>query len=385
MILTIAEDWTNTVNLDSELTSTPDSGMYLNSGVHPSITVDNLLSFLPDIEFTFDSWAVGTTYGEYTTTRSKGDIVDYNGTLYQSLVASNVGNQPDISPTQWLETNIESIRIKSFYLHSENNAIKKLNLTKRLIDNQYLYNVAELRENPTEQELPNDFAGWVFEPKGSDYVKIRINQIAFQAKTATPQSLYVVNQGQLITTLTLNPNADGRLVFEDVDYTFYGKGKFYFVVESQTVLTNGSSVDPLKFKGFVAYTCSGTGASAETATYSFGVSNNGLNFNISAHLDAQVYLDNNLEDFGSYVQAAWELDVLNMFLHNVNARSNRKERQVIDQSLLIAETKELNAHSTLKKFNDERNEAIKILRNTLDTELTNQDEEGEIEVFIGSI
>jgi hypothetical protein len=40
------------------------------------------------------AWAAGTTY-------AKDAIVDYGTYLYQSLVNSNTGNQPDTSPTQW--------------------------------------------------------------------------------------------------------------------------------------------------------------------------------------------------------------------------------------------------------------------------------------------
>lgn len=42
-------------------------------------------------------YVAGTTY-------ALNDIVRYNSRLYTSLVASNVGNQPDISPTKWLDS-----------------------------------------------------------------------------------------------------------------------------------------------------------------------------------------------------------------------------------------------------------------------------------------
>lgn len=380
MILSIAEDLTSSVALDAQLTALPDSGMYLNSGVHPSITVNNLLSFLPNLDITFSAYDAGVTYGKYEDSRKGSDIVLYNSVIYQSLTASNTGNTPDSSPSNWLETNLESIRIKTFAYMSQDNALKRLRLTKRLIDNQYLYNVAEINESPTSQLLPNDYAAWVIEPKGSDYVKIRINQMALQATTATPQSLYVVNQGQLVTTLTLNPNAAGRLVFEDIGYTFYGKGKWIFAIDSQTVLTNGSFIDPLKYTGFVAYTATGTGASAQAATYSFQNTNNGMSFNISAFLDSDVYTTNNLLDFGNYIQAAWELDVLNMFLQNSNNRSNHDQRIQLDRQMLIAETKELDAENVLKRYKKEKQEAFKMIERTFDTQLFDDDNDFEVEI-----
>ena len=44
---------------------------------------------------TYSAWAAGTTY-------AKDAFVDYGTHIYQSLVNSNTGNQPDISPTQWV-------------------------------------------------------------------------------------------------------------------------------------------------------------------------------------------------------------------------------------------------------------------------------------------
>lgn len=43
---------------------------------------------------TYSAWAAGTTYAQNT-------YVTYSNSLYQSLQASNVGHQPDTSPTWW--------------------------------------------------------------------------------------------------------------------------------------------------------------------------------------------------------------------------------------------------------------------------------------------
>lgn len=367
MILTIAQDFTDTVTLDSELTSLPDGGMYLNSGVHPSITVNNLLNFLPDVPFTFVAFAAGTTYGKYTDTRVSTDIVSDGGKIYQSLTALNIGNTPASSPANWLETDIDSLRIKSFALRSQDNAVAKINLNRIQLDSQFLYNIVEVNEEPEISLLPNDFSAWVFEPKGSDYTTFTINQVALQATTATPQNLYVVNQGVLVTTLTLNPNLEGRLEFEEINFTFSGKGKWIFAIDSQNVLLNGAVIDPLNFDAFVAYTATGIGLTAEDSVYSFGTTNNGLSFNITTHFDPTVYINNNLVNFVAYLQAAWELDVLNMFLFNSHNRSNRQERtQTIDRTNLIAETRELEAATVIRKFEKEKKQAIKQLEKTLD-------------------
>ena len=387
MLLTFAEDWSSTISLDTQLTGTPDTGMYLNSGVHPSIRVENLLSFLPNVDFTFAAYAAGTTYGKYEDTRLRTDIVEDSGVIYQSISSGNVGNTPASSPNEWLPTNIESIRLKTFVWESQDNAINQINLTRRLVDSQYLYNVAELRENPTQQTLPNDYAAWVFEPKGSDYVKIRINQFAFQGVDAGTYNLYVLNQGQLIDTLTITIDGSGTLSFSDINdqpngYEFIGKGKWLFAFDTSDtdVWVNGSSIDPLKFEGFVPYTAVGIGATPQDATWTFGVTNNGMNFNITAFLDASVYLNNNLRDFGPYLQAAWELDCLRMFVANPNSRSNREERIVGDRNILVAETMELDLNSVARKHKIEKKAVYTLLGKTLDTQLKDKDDKLEVNI-----
>ncbi|MBL4705936.1 MAG: hypothetical protein JKY54_15525, partial [Flavobacteriales bacterium] len=168
LILGISNDLSSSVSLDADLLAIPDSGMYLNYAVHPSITLDNLLKFLPRLDVTFSAYVAGTTYGKYTDTLQGGDIVEDGGLIYQSIAKGNVGNTPASSPTKWLLTNIDSLRIRNFALSSQSKAIGKLNLNRRLLDSQYLYNVADLTENPTTTMLSNDYAAWVFEAKGSD-------------------------------------------------------------------------------------------------------------------------------------------------------------------------------------------------------------------------
>ena len=62
MILGISEDFTTSTELDSELTAIPSSGLYLNSGTHPSITVENLLEFLSFFDPTLLVWSESNTY-----------------------------------------------------------------------------------------------------------------------------------------------------------------------------------------------------------------------------------------------------------------------------------------------------------------------------------
>lgn len=383
MILGFAEDFTSSVILDSELTSVPESGMYFNSGVHESITIDNLLHFLPNLEFTFAVYVAGTTYRKFEDSRKRTDIVTSGGKTYQSIAASNIGNDPASSPAFWLETNLDSLRLKTFIFKVQDKVLSELNLTKRLVDSQYLYSVGDVIKD-TPVLLSGDFAGMAFEPKGSDYVAIKINEISLQAPVAGPVDLFVINQGVLVDTIPLTTNLEGRLEFQSVNNKILlGKGRWILAFASQSVFTNQSFIDPLKFKGFTAYTVTGTGAIAESAIYTINAIGNGLNFNISAFLDASTYVTQNLVYFANFTQATFELEALNMYLANANNRSNRKQRIQMSDNLLLSETKDLTINSIAKKFQRERKQAVKQLEKTFDRELS-EDESG-IEIETGSV
>ena len=376
MILTFVEDFTSATTLDTVLKAVPESGLWYNRGVHPLVNVNNILGLLPVQTFTFAAYVAGTTYGKFEDSQLRSDIVTSGGFTYESLVALNVGNDPVTSPTKWLKTNIESLRIKSFARLSQDNMIAALNLNRQLVDSQYLYNVGE-----DTVTLSGDYSGWAIEPKGSDYVKIVINQIALQAITTDPVSMYVVNQGQLIDTLTLNPQ-NGVLSFEDVGYTISGKGRFLFVIESQDVRSQNPYNDPLKYKGFVVYPVTGDGATAQAADYSEQSTGNGISFNISAYLDSGVYVTNNLINYAKLLQNQFELDFLRMATTNSNVQSNRSERNItgVDLEKIYFETVDLKSDTVARRYNHQLKKAREALSRTFDNFLK---EDSSFDVEIG--
>ena len=67
----------------------------------------------------------------------------YLDVFYESLEAANTGNTPDSNPDKWLITNADSLRLKVFINSAQNKAISDVNLVRRHVDNQYLYNLVE--------------------------------------------------------------------------------------------------------------------------------------------------------------------------------------------------------------------------------------------------
>lgn len=362
MILTFAEDFSSTVELDSQLSGTPESGYFFNQDVHPLVTIDNILSFTPKVDITFTAYNPLTTYGKFEDTRKKSDIVSYESKIYESIAASNLGHTPTTGD-YWVETNLNSLRIKNLVYNSKKNMLSALSLENKLIENQQIYNIGE-----SDVDLSADWSGWVFEPKGSDYVKITINQMCLQANTTDTVDVYVINQGVLKETITLNPN-NGIFEFEDVGYTISGKGRFYFVFESQSVKTDHPYNDSLKYKGFVCYPVNGTGTDKLTAVYSKTNAGNGLGFNVSATFDATAYINNTLKDFAKLWQLQFCYDFLQMMLHNANNQISgdvRRLRESDNSQMLKLQTMDLNLDTISYKRNAALKEAKQIINRTYD-------------------
>jgi hypothetical protein len=376
MVLGISEDYTLDIDFDSELTNIPSSGLYINSGVHPSITNENLLEFLPKTVISLLEWSSTKTYAIFTETRNKKDIVTIGGKIYQSIQAGVNYNPTLQDSAHWLETNMDSLRVKNFIEKVKDRVYTDLSLNKRLINNQYLYDNGDVATT-----LLNDYAGWVIEPKGSDYVSFRINQVSIQKSGITPVNLYVINQNTLVKTITITPN-NGELNFVNTDIVLSGKGVFKLVIDSTDVFVGSKNIDPTRFDGFVAYTTNGTGNTPETSKYTYSTYGNGIGLNITAYLDSKVYIDNNLSNFASFVRATFEYMAFQMFMHNSHNASNRATRIQMADNILMAELKETKADTVVARYLNEKSMAIKMLEKTFDTQLKSQ---GGLTTQIGSL
>ena len=382
MLLGFVDDLTSNVTLDAQLLAVSDSGLIVNSGAHPSITIDNLLHFLPNIERTFTAYDSGTTYGKYEDSRLVSDIVVDNDIIYQSLTAENEDNTPSGDLTNWLPTNIESIRLKIYLKSVEDKILTDINLVRRHVDTQYLYNIVEQDSGIEASTPPNDYAAIILESKGSDYTEFTINQAALQATTATPQNLYVVNQGILVDTISLTTNLEGRLEFQRLTNRVYaGKGRWIFAFDSQPILTRNAYLDPLKYDGFVASTATGTGASPEDAVYNFA-SGSGLALDISVHFNPTAYVTSNLKNFGQFFKSAIQLVTFEMFQANPNNRSNREQRIQMTDGRLNAELVDAkNVASTLSKYLKAKEVAFDKIAKTDDRQI---EEDDSLTIIVGS-
>lgn len=359
-VLTFAQDFSSLVELDSSLIGEPSSGLFYNRGVHPLVTIDNLLNHLPVKSFTFVAYSNLVSYSKFETSRSKLDVVTYDGKTWESLAYSNLDHTPSTG-VYWRETNIQSLRLRAFVWSVEDNMRSELHLSKSLIESQYIYNVGK-----TKRLNGGDYVGWAFEPKNSDFVKLTINEICLQATTTADVNLYVINQGRLIETLVLHPN-DGVLEFETLNYSFSGKGVFYFVFENIEVLSEAAFIDALKFDSFVCYPVSGLGSMPEEIDYSENSWSNGLSFNISVSLDSDKFISNNENALAKFKQCQFEIDAIQLFLNNPNGNINESERNILDRANLLATEKlDTQMNTVAKKYQIEKKNALSAISKTFD-------------------
>ena len=371
MVLGFAEDFTSNVTLDKGLTKVPSSGLYVNSGVHPSVTVENLLAFLPKLSIDFQAWDSEASYEAFTDSRNRKDVVLHNDKTWRAVKAGTA-QEPSPASEYWIETNINSLRIIVFLEKVKDRVLQDLNLNKQLINNQYIYETGDMKTTPG-----GDYSGWVFEGKGSDYVSLQINSISLQKEGNTPVNLYVVRGNEVIETIEITPG-DGHVSFKEVDLTIPLDKLTSLVVESSEVYTSSGVVDPLIFDGFLAYTTTGTGDSPETAKYNYSVMGNGLGFNVTAYLDASKYIDYNLSSLGRFVRSVFEYMTFQMFLSNSNNRANRAQLIQMDEQMLVTElkNKDWNVDTVSSRYHKELKAAKALISKTFDVQLQSANEDG---------
>lgn len=358
MILGISEDFSINVDLDAELSALPKSGEYLNTDVHPIVNLKNLLNFLPNEHFTFENYDAQVNYKPFEITRNKKNIVTSGGEVYQ-CIKETTGNNVD-DEEFWLKTNIESLRLKTFIYKVNDKVRSDLNLSNRLIDNQYIYEVGK------NEYLPNDdYFGWAIEPKNSDYVRITLNEISVQNLVSGLVDIYVVNQGVLIDTLQVE-GGNGKVKFERLNYDFIGKGTFYFLIEKQKIKRDLNYVDALRYEGFVAYPVTANGDSFDDLNYKMSSSLNGIGVNISAHADSNIYIENNARHLSRFYRSVFELLSFQLFLQNPLSRSNNEQREQMNEKMIVAELKDLKSETVITRYNREIDRAFDSIKQTFD-------------------
>lgn len=374
MVISLVDDFSIQINLDSELLAIPESGLFINAGSHPSVNLENLLAFLPNKDITFSAYDSNTSYSKYSTSRNKSNIVIHNDTIYQSLEDSNLGNEPTAEASEWMETNIDSLRLKAFIHDVEQRVKIDLGMVKRIINSVKIYEEADRSISISE-----DFIGLQFEFKGTNYANISINRIFIQAVSAGLKTISVLHDG--IEVNTIEVTGDPERTWEDVIYTIDKRGVWQFVIPAEDVRVGNGYIDSLSYDGVIVSTIKGTGDTTETADFSVVNSGVGMGFDLTVFKNADEFFSDNLDDMGELLRATFEYLTFQMFLHNPNNVSNRAQRLQMQEELLIAEIKSLDGDTIASRYNNALKTAKRVIAKVDDTQLSNEsDDELEIEI-----
>lgn len=207
----------NDPTLDSDLL-TSQSGLYYNLS-NPLLTLANLASIAPD--FDRFNWIPYEALDSYMV----GDIIIYLGVNYKSLVNSNVGNTPDLSPTEWEIFNPLSDWLRKQEKNALNTVLNNTFLQKRLkrnaktlLENTYLFNSDGGANNQTEA-TQGRFVGITINQMPKDGIVSIINRIGFQFFQAETFNLYIYHssQEQAISIIPISVNSPNSFEWVKVD------------------------------------------------------------------------------------------------------------------------------------------------------------------------
>lgn len=200
--------------LSDEIQSS-ESGLYYND-VHPLLTIENLGYIAPD----FQQYITNTQDYNGATSYSTGDRVEYNGSLYESLVDANLGNDPDVSPIEWEEVLLFSDWLDkgddASILKLVNYLISKKKIrkdTKSLLDDLKLFDGnGRLSDIITKQ---GRFVGLQVELKRHEGLQYILRRIGIQANALqTDLPIYVYHSSQLDPVFTFNISTTKATSFE---------------------------------------------------------------------------------------------------------------------------------------------------------------------------
>lgn len=187
---------------------TTETGLYFQDA-HPLLTIENIDQCARNFDhYSFPNYAAGSTY-------STGQRVRFSGLVYESLVDSNTGNQPDTSPIQWTEVNLLSQFLISMVEAGVNDVAKFLfidkkirEITKTIFENVLLFTgVGSLADKVIKRDR---FVGFAIELKDHNNLQTIINRIGMQFDTVNPAfDLYVFHTSRTDPIATLQFNVTG--------------------------------------------------------------------------------------------------------------------------------------------------------------------------------
>lgn len=361
----------NGVIVDSLLSGASKSGRYFNTGTSSLLrNLSNLESVAPYFtDYTYDTYDSLETY-------SIDKVVTDGTDIYQSLVNSNLGN--NLNDTNfWRLTDSFSLWLKEQILSSTEIVLSEVLTPNPIITNDSIYKKGSVLNDL----VPNNgkLVGYIFKLLNSEYLQATIDNIGLQFKgTASEEvTFYLYNQNELIQTFAITPtNIDGGLVWYDISSNPIiidgSKAGNWYLCYNQTDLTTIDAVgentifpqayyydglsdyqldnafDVLPFETEIGSNLNEIDDNNFRYTTTFG-----LNFRITIESNLNYFAKTNINAFAKCVQLQSAYTFLENALGNVNARSNRLERNqtvFFDEKMLSYELKSYEGDTLVLKL-----------------------------------
>lgn len=200
----------------SDALTVSESGLYFQQ-IHPLLTLQNMSCIAPDFK--------NIAFPEYNTENeyNKGNIVDYQGTLYKALQKS-LGKQPDTDSEYWIETNLFSEWLENKTKASIQKAITRYcnekiveRTGKSLCENRTLFEGTG-RLIDTEKNKKN-LVGFEIVPIRAKGITTKIDKICLQFTKPGKYTLYLMHSSidTPVKTIKLNKTRENSAEWFTLD------------------------------------------------------------------------------------------------------------------------------------------------------------------------
>ena len=372
--------------LDYRISGTPKSGLYFNQGTHQYLhNWSNILSCLElTQEFEFDYWDVADTYAKdrivydggsffksckadnignattdtawwktYSGTTIKPvylaastyakDAIVYNGAAYYiSQQDANTGN--DVTDDAWWKvTTLEAVLL----MESVNNTIQQL-LAEVIVATPLAENRELIAVQADEDIIPNNgsFVGFAFRANCTEHLSMVINSIGIHTTGNATITFNLWNQTTEVKTFSIAHTGEDMVVYNlDTDTLEVemkeSKGWWYLWYDQADLGSDSAKgkdvyIDPYfnELLDLYAFKVSDTADINDWNKMDYtNAWNYGLSLNISLGFDLTQFIKDHLRTMVPAIKYAWAMEMLNCMLYNPNAKTNREQRNVNENTL----------------------------------------------------
>ena len=353
--------------LDSDMTGVSKSNRYFNSGVNPVINLENIEAMLPVLSnYTIGAYSADTTYGNYNSSFSIGDVVLENSKYYISIVSANIANLVT-DTAYWKETTLLSLILKDKIRGSIETVITDIITPNFIEDSVFMYRVADTTDDFIENT--SKLVGYRINPISSDHLLFVINQIGLDFENSETIEFKLYNQNKLMSTFSLDSAAKFFEWKDIIQLEITSNTGAWYLLYDQSQLTGRAIGNNSMFYNCMYEYASITPFEIDDIADIADISesdlvfnkNYGINLNFSITYDLTDFVKQHMLQFAESFQRQFEYDILSIFAYNPDVQSLDRERN-LDPDKLFLEIKSFDGDTVVSKLSAAKKRLISILK-----------------------